>query len=157
MLCELTPCCRAQIAVLTFCIFALALLGTYSPTKRGAIAASGVVIYALTAGIAGYVAGYYYKMFGGTAWVRNVLLTAALFFGPLSATFAVLNTVALGYRSTQALPVGTIALMVFLWVLVTFPSTVLGGILAKNRQARPRWRSCPSCFRFALRGALAGA
>ena len=123
-----------QIAVLTFSIFLLALLGTYSPTNRGAITASGIILYALTASVAGYVSGYYYKMFGGTQWVRNVLLTAALFSGPFVATFAVLNTIAIAYRSTQALPFGTIALMTFLWALVTFPLTVLGGILAKNRQ-----------------------
>ena len=81
-------------------------------------------------------AGYYYKMFGGTKWVRNVLLTSMLFIGPLTAVFAVLNTVAIAYRSTQALPFGTIALMVFMWCIVTFPSTILGGIIAKNRQVR---------------------
>jgi Endomembrane protein 70 len=125
-----------QIGVLTFSVFALALLGTYSPTNRGAIIASGIVLYALTASVAGYVSGYYYKMFGGTSWVRNVLLTAALFSGPLVATFSVLNTIAIAYRSTQALPFGTIVLMVLMWALVTFPLTILGGILAKNKQAR---------------------
>ena len=39
------------------------------------------------AGIAGYVSGVQYKLFGGTNWVRNVLLTATLFCGPLLAVF----------------------------------------------------------------------
>ena len=46
-----------QILVLTFSVFGLALLGTYNPTKRGAIMASGVFLYALTASVAGYTAG----------------------------------------------------------------------------------------------------
>lgn len=50
------------------------------------------------AGIAGYVSGVQYKLFGGTNWVRNVLLTATLFCGPLLAVFSFLNTVAIIYR-----------------------------------------------------------
>ena len=123
--------------VLTFSVFVLALIGTYDPTHRGAVLASSIVLYALTASIAGFVSGYYYKMFGGTSWVRNVLLTAALFSGPMVATFSVLNTVAIAYDSTQALPFGTIFLILLLWALVTFPLTIFGGILAKNRSVRP--------------------
>lgn len=70
------------------------------------------------AGIAGYVSGAQYKMFGGGSWVRNVLLTATLFCGPLLVTFSFLNTVAIAYRSTAALPFGTICIIVVIWVLV---------------------------------------
>ena len=41
------------------------------------------VLYALTAGIAGYVAAVNYKIMGGGSWVRNTLLTATLFCGPM--------------------------------------------------------------------------
>lgn len=121
-----------QILVLTLAVFILVMLGGYSPTNRGAIIASSILLYAFTASISGYVSGYYYKMLGGAHWNRNVLLTASLFSGPMVATFAVLNTIAIIYRSTQALPFGTIVLIVFLWAVVTFPLTVLGGIMAKN-------------------------
>ena len=50
------------------------------------------------AGIAGYVSGVQYKLFGGTNWVRNVLLTATIFCGPLLLVFSFLNTVAIVYR-----------------------------------------------------------
>jgi Endomembrane protein 70 len=58
-------------------------------------------------------------MFGGGSWVRNVLLTATLFCGPLLVTFSFLNTVAIAYRSTAALPFGTICIIVVIWVLVS--------------------------------------
>ena len=82
--------------------------------------------------MAGYVAGVHYKMLGGTNWVSNVLLTAMLFCGPLLVEFSFLNTVAIVYRSTAALPFGTIVIIIFIWALVTFPLTVLGAIAAKN-------------------------
>jgi hypothetical protein len=48
------------------------------------------------------------------------------------ATFSFLNTVAIVYRSTAALPFGTICIIIVIWCLVTFPLTVLGGIAGKN-------------------------
>ena len=90
------------------------------------------VLYALTAGIAGYVAAVTYKILGGSSWVRNTLLTATLFCGPLLVTFSFLNTVAIIYRSTAALPFGTIVIIFVIWAVVTFPLTVLGGIAGKN-------------------------
>lgn len=125
----------SQLLVLALSIFALALVGAFYPYNRGGLLAALVVLYALTAGVAGYVAADTYRQFGGERWVRNVLLTAALFLGPTLATFAFLNTVAIAYRSTAALPAGTIVIIAFLWCLVTFPLTVLGGIAGKNGTA----------------------
>ena len=96
------------------------------------------MLYALTAGVAGYVSALSYKVMGGANWVRNVLLTTALFCGPLLVVFAFLNTVAIGYRSTAALPFGTICIIFVIWALITFPLTVLGGIAGKNSKARAR-------------------
>ena len=62
------------------------------------------LLYALTAGVAGYVASLCYKMMGGTNWVRNVLLTTALFCGPMLACFSFLNTVAIIYRVSFCFP-----------------------------------------------------
>ena len=65
--------------------------------------------------------------------VRNVLMTICLFCGPMLVTFSFLNTVAWIYRSTAALPFGTIVIIFILWALITLPLTVLGGIAGKNR------------------------
>jgi Endomembrane protein 70 len=59
-----------------------------------------------------------------------------MFSGPMVATFSVLNTIAIAYRSTQALPFSTIFLIIVLWALITFPLTVLGGVMAKNAKVR---------------------
>ncbi|GFR44323.1 hypothetical protein Agub_g5536 [Astrephomene gubernaculifera] len=122
----------AQILVMAMCIFALALVGFYHPYNRGGLLSACVVLYALTAGISGYVSGLHYKMFGGTNWVSNVLLCTGLYCGPVLAVFSFLNTVAIFYRSTAALPFGTIVIIILLWALITFPLTVMGGIAAKN-------------------------
>ena len=117
---------------MTMGVFALALVGVFYPYNRGALLSALIIIYALTSGIAGYVAANNYRQMGGENWVRNVLLTGFLFCGPMFVTFSFLNTVAIAYRSTAALPFGTICIILIIWALVTFPLTVLGGVAGKN-------------------------
>ncbi|XP_074579396.1 transmembrane 9 superfamily member 2-like [Curcuma longa] len=121
-----------QLFTLTVFIFVLALVGVFYPYNRGSLFTALVVIYALTSGIAGYTATSFYCQLEGTNWVRNLLLTGCLFCGPLFLTFCFLNTVAIAYSATAALPFGTIVVIVLIWALVTAPLLVLGGIAGKN-------------------------
>ncbi|KAK8487959.1 hypothetical protein V6N11_007174 [Hibiscus sabdariffa] len=124
-----------QLFTLTIFIFILALVGVFYPYNRGALFTALVVIYALTSGIAGYTAASFYCQLEGTNWVRNLLLTGSLFCGPLFVTFCFLNTVAIAYQATAALPFGTIVVIFLIWALVTSPLLVLGGIAGKNSKA----------------------
>ncbi|KAK4774948.1 hypothetical protein SAY86_009883 [Trapa natans] len=124
-----------QLFTLTVFIFILALVGVFYPYNRGALFTALVVIYALTSGIAGYTSASFYCQLEGTNWVRNLLLTGCLFCGPLFLTFCFLNTVAIVYTATAALPFGTILVIVLIWTLVTSPLLVLGGIAGKNSKA----------------------
>jgi hypothetical protein len=49
-----------QIFCLSLCIFALALVGVFYPYNRGALFTALIVLYALTACIAGYISTSYY-------------------------------------------------------------------------------------------------
>jgi hypothetical protein len=55
----------------TFFIFLLALVGVFYPYNRGALFTALVVIYALTAGIAGYTAASFFCQLEGTNWVSD--------------------------------------------------------------------------------------
>ncbi|XP_039126590.1 transmembrane 9 superfamily member 3-like [Dioscorea cayenensis subsp. rotundata] len=124
-----------QLFALATFIFILALVGVFYPYNRGALFTALVVVYALTSGIAGFTATTLYCQLEGTNWVRNLLLTGCLFCGPLFLTFCFLNTVAIAYNATAALPFGTIVVIVLIWALVTSPLLVLGGIAGKNSKA----------------------
>jgi hypothetical protein len=122
-----------QLLLLSVCIFALALLGSFHPHNRGAMFTALIVLYALTAGVAGYVSASTYRQHGGgKGWARNIALTVAIYCAPFAIIWCLLNTVAIAYRSTAALPFGTIVVMIVLWSLVTIPLTVLGGVAGKN-------------------------
>ncbi|GAV58446.1 EMP70 domain-containing protein [Cephalotus follicularis] len=124
-----------QLFTLAVFIFMLALVGVFYPYNRGSLFTALVVIYALTSGIAGYTAASFYCQLEGTNWVRNLLLTGSLFCLPLFLTFCFLNTVAIAYNATAALPFGTIVVIFLIWTLVTSPLLVLGGIAGKNSKA----------------------
>ena len=121
-----------QLFSMVCLLLVLALLSVYSPTAKGAIASTAIILYALTAGIGGYTAGRMYKQLGGTNWVWNTMLTASLFPAPLFVAFVILNSAAWSRGATAALPAGTIIVIIALNVLVTFPLTVVGAIVGRN-------------------------
>lgn len=123
----------AQMLVLLILILGLALLGTFYPGNRGSVYSAAVFGYAITAGIAGYISTYIYLQLGGEKWASNTVLTACLFAVPFFAIFVTVNSVAVYYGSSSALPFQTIATVFCLWALVTFPLTILGGVRARNK------------------------
>jgi hypothetical protein len=121
-----------QVLVLSFFVFGLSLVGTFYPYNRGSMFTALILLYALTAGTAGYTSASYFKQMEGKRWVRNLLLTVAVFSVPLVMVFSFNNTVAWIYGSTAALPFGTIVVMLLLWLLVSTPLTIAGGVVGKN-------------------------
>ncbi|CAK9054426.1 Transmembrane 9 superfamily member 4 (Endomembrane protein 10) (Transmembrane nine protein 4) (AtTMN4) [Durusdinium trenchii] len=68
--------------------------------------------------------------------VGNIFITALCFMGPAFLIWSFLNTVAIFYGSTAAFPFPTILLMFAMWACVTFPLTVLGGIIGRHRSIK---------------------
>jgi hypothetical protein len=121
-----------QLIVLTIFHLTLALTGIISTNRRGSILAGVVVLYCLTSGIAGFTAVRLFRKMNGKNWVSCIVMTAALFPAPVVAVFAWVNTIALAHGSTSALPFTAILTCLALFVFISFPLTVFGGIVAKN-------------------------
>lgn len=125
-----------QLLTLSTVLLMFGALEFFHPLSRGTIYTTAVLSYAATAGIAGFSSGYLYKQMGGSAWVRNAFVTVFVFCGPATMIWLYLNSVAVVYNSTRALPLWTIASIMGLWAVVTIPLTVFGAIVGKN-QSRP--------------------
>lgn len=121
-----------QLLCMVGLLLLLALLSVYSPTAKGAIATAAIILYSLTAGAGGFIAGRMYKQCGGSNWVWNTILTASLFPLPTFVVFVILNSAAWRRGATAALPFGTIVIIISLNLLVTFPLTVVGSIVGRN-------------------------
>ncbi|XP_074656952.1 transmembrane 9 superfamily member 1-like [Tubulanus polymorphus] len=122
----------SQFIAIATGIIVMALLGMFNVHHHGGINTAAIVLYALTSCISGYVAANMYRKMGGENWVININLTSCLFALPFFVIWAMLNTVALSYGSTQALPVTTIILLICIWLIIGYPLTVIGGIFGKN-------------------------
>lgn len=129
-----------QLMVTTAAVFGLALTGFVSTTRRGSILAASVIAYCIFSIVGGYSAGRLYIQMGGKSWSRSILTTAFLFPGPLFFIFCFANTVALVHRSTSALPFSAVFTVLALYSVLSFPLTVIGGILAKN-YASPKFEA----------------
>jgi transmembrane 9 superfamily protein 2/4 len=62
-----------------------------------------------------------YKMFRGTEWKNNVLMTAFFFPAIVFAVFFVLNIILWAEGSSGAVPFGTLFVLLFLWLCVSVP------------------------------------
>jgi len=124
-----------QLTITTLLLLTLALIGTVSTTKRGSILTSVIVLYCFTSIIGGYWSASLYRSMGGTRWVHNIIITAGLFPVPLFAIFAWVNSIALAHKSTAALPVLTFLVIVAMFTFISFPLTLIGGIVGRNRSS----------------------
>lgn len=105
--------CGTQLVFLTFFIFVLAIIGVFYPYNRGLLYTAQIVLYALTAGFAGYTSSSLYKQMDGEHWVRNILLTCTVFSGPFIVLFSILNTVAIAYRYVAYSPTCVVAICAY--------------------------------------------
>jgi len=122
----------AQILALTIVLLCLSVIGTFYPGNRGSVYTAFVILYALTAYIAGYVSTRLYVQLGGEKWASNAVLTALLFTGPFFLTFSAVNSVAWYYGSSSALPWQTIALVIVIWTMVNLPLTIIGSMRGRK-------------------------
>jgi len=121
-----------QLIVAMFFHLCLALGGIISTTRRGSLLAGAVVLYCLTSFIAGYSSIRLYRQMNGKNWVRCIIITAGLFPVPTTFVFMWVNSIAMAHGSTSALPFTAILTVMALFMFISFPTTIFGGILAKN-------------------------
>ncbi|KAJ9554346.1 hypothetical protein OSB04_018391 [Centaurea solstitialis] len=136
-----------HLLLLIISILGMGLLGVFQPYLRGVFWNALVIAYAVTSVVSGYTSVSFYCQLEGTSWMKNLLLTGGLYFGPLFLTFCFLNSVAIFYGTTAALPIGAIAMLSLLWMFLASPSLLLGWIVGKNRAsnfgAPCRTSKCP--------------
>lgn len=126
----------SQFLAMSTGMLILALVGLYYPGNEGAIEVSGIVLYALTAVIAGERAVFFYTHMGGTAWSWNVVLTATLFAIPFFGVMFFLNILSLVRDLVTALHLDAVFSVIAIWLFVGLPLTLVGGITGKRRATK---------------------
>ena len=125
-----------QILLMCLVTLALALLGFLSPSIRGSLVTVSLAFYVCFGYASGYTSARLYKMFGGEAWKRCVLLSATLVPGTLSFILIILNFFLVGAGSSAAIPFPTLVGLLALWILVSSPLCIIGAFVGFRKTVR---------------------
>jgi transmembrane 9 superfamily protein 3 len=104
---------------------------------RATILTASIFFYTLTSAVAGYTSASTYHVYGGRHWIKNVLVTATLWPGILSVITIIINSIAVYYSSSRAIPFTIMLAMFAIWLFLVFPLTLLGAILCRNWASQP--------------------
>lgn len=126
-----------QLLAATACTIAFALLGTLSPSSRGALMTCCIVSWLLMGLVGGYYSSRVYKTIGGLKWKHAALLTATLFPGTVFLVAFALNFLIWGEQSSGAVPFTTMVLLLVLWFLVSVPLVLLGSFFGYRMAPYP--------------------
>merc|ERR1712137_114303 len=122
-----------QIFAMVVITLIFALLGFLSPANRGGLMTAVVILFMLMAFCSGYTSARMYKIFKGTSWKKNSILTATLLPGTIFIIFFFLNII-LGFERSSGYVHFVILLgIVFLWFLISIPLCFYGSYLGYKR------------------------
>jgi transmembrane 9 superfamily member 2/4 len=117
----------AQLFVMTGFTIVFALFGFLSPSNRGSLGTTMVLLFTFLGFIGGYVSARVYKAFNGEQWKLNIALTPLLVPGIVFSTFFLLNLFLWAKQSSGAVPFTTMLVLVGIWFLISVPLSFAGS------------------------------
>ncbi|CAL0304017.1 unnamed protein product [Lupinus luteus] len=118
-----------QLLILLCVLWFLAFIGTLYPYNRGGLLNWLVLLYAVSSVFAGYSAASLHGQFAVNGWERSVGLAGILYIGPVFVAASILNIIAISYRTTTAFPLGSIIVILALFVFLAIPLLAFGGVI----------------------------
>lgn len=122
-----------QLVTSVFASVFVAMLGLLSPANRGWFSTSLLLFASLTSAVGGYVSAACYKIWGGSAWKLNLVLTPLVVPGLVFGMFLLLNFFMIFHHASGAVPFGSICALVAIWFLISIPLSVFSGFFAFRR------------------------
>mmetsp|Transcript_3564 Transcript_3564/g.7394 ORF Transcript_3564/g.7394 Transcript_3564/m.7394 type:complete len:636 (+) Transcript_3564:47-1954(+) len=116
-----------QILAMTICTMVCALFGLTSPSNRGGMLTTLLMLYVFMGSFAGYASARVYKLFNGKEWKRNTFLTAIFFPGVIGTIFLGINAFVVSYGSSSAAPFTTLLALMLLWFGISTPLVFVGS------------------------------
>ena len=120
-----------QLFTLALCVISVTLVATMYD-ERGSMMTAFLICYCLTSLISGYSSSSFYKRYGGMEWKAVMCLTASIYPGLAFTIAFFLNFIALSYDSSASYSLGTITLLVALWLVASCPLVLLGTLIGRS-------------------------
>jgi len=127
--------CGSGMQILLMCTFTLifACMGFLSPSNRGYLLITLLLLYVLFGFIAGYTTSRLYKTFRGKSWQKATILTAFGFPGITFLVFFVLNLFTIAQKSGDAVPFHTMFTVLVLWFGISSPLVFFGAFIGYKK------------------------
>ncbi|KAF9276526.1 hypothetical protein BGZ68_009965 [Mortierella alpina] len=124
-----------QIIAMSATTILFALVGVLNPSYRGGFVSFGLFLFVFSGSFAGYYSARLYKVFKGTSWTKNAILTATLVPGFLMTTVFLLNLFVWSQNSSNAIPFGTFFALVVMWFGISLPLNLVGAYFGQRKAA----------------------
>lgn len=112
---------------MTICTMVCALFGLTSPSNRGGLLTTLLMLYVFMGSFAGYASARVYKLFNGKEWKQNTFLTATFFPGVMGLIFLSINAFVAANGSSTAAPITTLLALMLLWFGISTPLVFVGS------------------------------
>jgi len=124
-----------QLLMVSIIVISCAAVGFVTPTKRGGLLQTMLVLISFMGILGGYTSARLYKFFRGEHWKRVTLGTATLFPGFFFSIFFTLNLGLWWKGSSGAVPFMTLFALLVLWFGISVPLVFLGAYFGFRKDA----------------------
>jgi len=124
-----------QILLMALITIILSSMGFLSPSNRGYLLITLLVLYVLMGFVAGFAMARMYKTFKGKSWQLATTLTAIGFPGIAFTLFFILNLFAVAQKSGDAVPFHTMVTLMALWFGISTPLVFFGATIGFKKDA----------------------
>jgi transmembrane 9 superfamily protein 2/4 len=131
-------CSFIGTGVQIFGVFAVtiffALLGMLSPSSRGALMTTAIVVWLFMGASGGYYSARMFKTLGGTQWKQQALWTACLFPGIAFGSGFFVNFFIWHQDSSGAVPFTTMIALLMMWFGGSVPLNLAGAYFGYRKE-----------------------
>lgn len=125
----------AQLLSMALLTILFSSMGFLSPANRGALIMAQLLLYVVMGAVAGYVTARMYKTFKGKSWQQATTMTALLFPAFAFGIFFCLDILAWIEGSSDAVPFGTMIVLLVLWFGISSPLVFFGAYFGYKQDA----------------------
>lgn len=123
-----------QILAMSICTMVCALFGLTSPSNRGGLLTTLLLLYVFMGSFAGYCSARMYKLLHGKDWKQCTLATASFYPGVIGIIFLSINAFVAYYGSSTALPLTSLLALVLLWLGISTPLVLIGSYFGFRKE-----------------------
>ncbi|CAG8649044.1 2779_t:CDS:2, partial [Paraglomus occultum] len=124
-----------QILLMGVSTMVFSILGVLNPSYRGGLVSFALFLFVFSGTFAGYYSSRMYKVFKGTSWKKNAVITALLVPGFLFGIIFILNFFVWSKHSSSAIPFGTFFALISMWFGISFPLVFIGAYFGFKKKA----------------------